>query len=230
MEFIFILNSPVHPGNVGSVARALKTMGFTKLYLVNPCSTDHQSARNMAYQSHDILDNAIIFDSLEECVKDIDLVVGTTAKRRSGKDEFVDVRDLSGLINNKGESLEKIGIVFGSEENGLSNDELNLCDVISTISLQTSYPSLNLAQSVMIYAYEVAQLKLQINFPEKPEEREFLELKNKSEKLFNDLNLVRNPQLYQRMKDRLMLVGKGDTKLILTFFKYLDRKLRGLEN
>lgn len=150
----FVLVEPKTPGNVGAAARALKTMGFSNLVLVNPCDINDPEAVWLAHASEDILENARIFDTLQEAVKDIHFVVGTTQRERSFHLPYYTPPELAKKVMPI--SLDhKIAIVFGREKSGLNNNEITLCNAISTIPADTKHPSLNLAQSVMIYSYEL---------------------------------------------------------------------------
>ena len=83
MKISFVLVEPATPGNIGSATRALKTMGFESLLLVNPCDHLSNEARKLAYGSHDLLESAKVFNSLEEAIDNMDLVIATTAKKRT---------------------------------------------------------------------------------------------------------------------------------------------------
>ncbi|GAB4327103.1 MAG: RNA methyltransferase [Calditrichia bacterium] len=152
----FVLVEPQTPGNIGAAARALKTMGFSNLILINPCDHLAAEARWMAHASNEILEKAQIFSHLEEFIKDMNWVVATTQRDRNyhlpfyTPKEFCE-RAVPMSVNHK------IAIVFGREQSGLTNEELSMCDAISTIPAHTKHPSLNLAQSIMVYAYEMFQ-------------------------------------------------------------------------
>ncbi|MDD4144873.1 MAG: tRNA/rRNA methyltransferase [Prolixibacteraceae bacterium] len=156
MIISFVLVEPAVPENVGAAARAMKTMGFYELLLVNPCNYLDGPARWLAHGSADILENAKVFSSLKDAVSGFDFIIGTTAKKRSVKNDYYSLSDLNSLLNSKGKSIDKAALVFGREESGLKNEELKLCDLVSTVPLKTVNPSLNLAQAVMLYAWELS--------------------------------------------------------------------------
>ena len=158
MEFYFILVEPSVPGNIGSAARAIKIMGFRHLWLVKPCDHLDKEAIKMAHGSTDILKTARIFESLQEALSNIDLVIGTSAKKRTAHEDYIDCSLLPEIILKKGNSIDSSAIVFGREESGLTNDELKKCDIVTHIPMITEYPSANLAQAVMIYAYILSGL------------------------------------------------------------------------
>ena len=148
----FVLVEPKTPGNVGAAARALKTMGFENLVLINPCDISVPEARWMAHASEDILERAQIYNSLQEAVKEIHFVVATTQRERSFHLPFFTPEELAKKVMPISHD-HKIAIVFGREQSGLTNEELGHCDAISTVPTHTKHPSLNLAQTVMIYCY-----------------------------------------------------------------------------
>ena len=225
MQLHFVLVHPSVPENVGFAARALKTMGFHSLRIVGAALQDQKGARKTGYQSHDILDQVEVFDSLKAARADIDLTIGTTAKTRIKRYDYHHPKEVKRLIQEKGDALTSVALVFGSEENGLSNQDLEFCDLISTIPLKISYPSLNLAQSVLLYAYELSGFAR----PEKKEEpqtseRLQKELKDKAEEILHWLEVDQTPIRYQRFMDRLMMAGKTDAELLLLLGKYLGQK------
>jgi TrmH family RNA methyltransferase len=149
-----ILVEPESPGNIGSVARAMKTTGFTKLRLVNPCQTDTAEVRMMAHRSLEIVQNAYCFKSLKEALWDIDIAVGTTMRKRQIKIPYFTPEQVAEEARSFDYDV-KLALVFGREKNGLYNNELALCQLHSTIPIATENPALNLAQAVMIYCYQM---------------------------------------------------------------------------
>jgi tRNA/rRNA methyltransferase len=107
------------------------------------------------------LAQASCFEHLQQALFDIDLVIGTSAKPRHAWRTVTPAHQLSALLRCKQGSLGKVALVFGCEAAGLSNEQLALCDLVSGIALIAPYPSLNLAQAVMLYAYELRELHLQ---------------------------------------------------------------------
>jgi tRNA/rRNA methyltransferase len=227
MEFSFILVEPARPANVGSAARAIKTMGFSSIRLVNPCDHFSTDARKLAYGSHDVLKGAAIFDNLENAISDLDFVIATTAKKRTVWNDYFTPGECIEIINKKGKTISKVGIVFGREESGLNTPELELCDLRSVIPLAAPYPSVNLAQSVMIYAYEFSkfnnlqteQTKATVNISEQQV------LKEKALDILERLEINRNPNLSRRMIERLMLAEEDDIHLFLSFYSFISRFL-----
>ena len=215
------------PENVGFVARAIKTMGFDKLRLVNCCDHLSKGARTTGYASHDILEKAITFDSISSALNDIDFSIGTSAKKRTSRHDIFEVSDLLELILKKEGSLVNIALVFGSEEHGLTNEQLDLCDLVSSVPMATTYPSLNLAQAVLIFAYELSQLNIDIDIeaPEFIGDTEHKAIKKRAIALLDKLEVNRQPSLYQRLKDRLMTASAEDIRLMLTLIKFIEKRI-----
>ena len=165
MQIHFILVRPAVPENVGAAARALKTMGFAHLRIVGSDAHRDKPARILAHASNDVLAAAQTFDDLPAALADIDFSIGTSAKSRHERRYQLAPAELRAAIAAKAGLLGRVAIVFGCEESGLSNAELALCDALSSIPLATDYPSLNLAQAVMLYAYELAALRFETPSP-----------------------------------------------------------------
>ena len=159
MEITFILVQPAVPENVGAAARAIKTMGFSKMMLIDTQAHNDEKAFWLAHGSNEILHQAQYAQSLQEVANDFDLLIGTSAKKRSVKQDYIPVEKLAEYIAASSSAESKVAVVFGSEESGLSNEDLNLCHVVSHIPLATTYPSLNLAQAIMLYAWELSNIK-----------------------------------------------------------------------
>lgn len=147
----FVLVRPRYPGNVGAAARAVKNMGFSKLALVAPrCDPYSAEAQRMAVRASGILKKAEIYPTLDQAVAPLQYLVGTSRRLGRHRRNFVSLVDLPSQLP-KG----KIGILFGPEEKGLTNEEIARCHTVAAIPSSPKYPSLNLAQSVMVVAYEV---------------------------------------------------------------------------
>jgi len=222
-EIIFILVSPQREENVGASARAMKTMGFDKLRLVSPlCNYLSEKARVTAHASTDILEKAKVFCSLEESLADISLSVGSAAKKRNVAHDYHLVEDLAFIIRKKGDTVCKVAIVFGGEESGLTNNEMKLCDLISTIPMRRQYPSLNLGQAVMVYATYLSKLKFPVarKKPEKPGADELKVVKDKAELILQNVNMDKDGIIYPRIMERLMLLEKDDINLFHSFCKF----------
>ncbi|TFH20927.1 MAG: tRNA/rRNA methyltransferase [Bacteroidia bacterium] len=225
MEIYFILYKPAVPGNVGAAARAIKTMGFSHLRLIDPCDHLCEEALMLAHGSHDILQSAELFSDFESAVADLDLVVCTTAKGRTAKHDYHSSRNLMGLLSNKKEQLGKVGILFGTEESGLPNQLILKSDMAMSIPMAGSYPSLNLAQSVMVTAYELSPLK----HMEKPGEilakswEGFGTLKKQTKQLLIDAGIPEGTPLFHRILERLATVDANDIPLLLSVLSRIQK-------
>jgi len=152
----FILVEPSHPGNIGAVARAMKTMGFTNLYIVNPKTFPHEVATAFSVGAYDILESAKICKDLDTALIGVNIVFGTSARKRSNSLTLptVNPRQASELIRNKFRN-NLIAIVFGRENNGLNNNELLMCNYQIIIPTNPNFCSVNLSAAVQLIAYEI---------------------------------------------------------------------------
>jgi tRNA/rRNA methyltransferase len=148
-----VLVEPTGALNIGSIARVMKNMSLTNLVLVNPkCDPVGEEARQMAVHAQDILDNVVIADSLPTALQGCQRAIATTARSRALPTELEAPRDaLPWLI----EANTTSALIFGPEDRGLSNQELNYGQRFVGIPSNPTYPSLNLAQAVGICAYEL---------------------------------------------------------------------------
>lgn len=155
-----VLVETSHTGNMGSVARAMKTMGLTNLYLVNPLVKPDSQAISLAAGASDVIGEAKIVDSLDEAIAGCSLVVGTSARSRSLPWPMLDARECGVKSIEEGQQAP-VALVFGRERVGLTNDELQKCHYHVAIQANPEYSSLNLAMAVQIIAYEVRMAWLQ---------------------------------------------------------------------
>ena len=149
-----VLVEPQIPENIGSAARAMNNMGITRLILVNPQNCDLYRVLKMATGSSiDIVEEMEVYEGLQEAIGPFEYVVGTTARTGSHRPTLTGprrlARDLSAISRNN-----RIAILFGPEDRGLSNEHLRYCHTIATIPT-SRFASLNLAQAVMILCYEL---------------------------------------------------------------------------
>ncbi len=151
-----ILVRPKFHENIGSVARAMKNMGLNRLILIDGSSPLHPNAYKLASGAEDILERAEEFPTLREAISDLKCLVGMTS--RGGRDRYPNMTPRA--LTKKIVSLSQensIGLAFGSEKEGLTNEELSLCHFCVRIPSMESFPSLNLAQAVMVVCYELFQ-------------------------------------------------------------------------
>ena len=154
-QIAFVLCRPMQAGNIGSAARAIKNMGFADLRLVSPAaSAENRAATSMAVHAGDVLANATIHPDLAAALHDRTLTVGTTCRPGLYRSGAVSLRDAAAELIAESRR-NRIAIIFGPEDHGLTNDELKSCHRLITIPTADEYPSLNLAQAVMVVAYEL---------------------------------------------------------------------------
>jgi tRNA/rRNA methyltransferase len=155
MPTSIVLVSPLFAGNLGSVARAMKNMGLKDLRLVLPQADPKDlEARKMAAHAKDILSKAKTFKNLKSALKGFDLVVGTSRRKGKERSNWRSPRQFAEEVQSF-PPKHKIAILFGREDTGLTNQEISLCHRIVTIPSHKSFASLNLAQAVMVLAYEL---------------------------------------------------------------------------
>lgn len=152
-----VLVNTSHPGNIGGVARAMKNMGLSRLYLVAPRQYPDEQAAWRAASAQDVLDKAVVTDTLEEAIGDCQFVVGTSARERRIPWPLLDPRSSAGKIAELS-SREQVAVLFGREDRGLTNEELKQCNLHMTIPTSDDYSSLNLAMAVQIVCYELRVL------------------------------------------------------------------------
>jgi tRNA/rRNA methyltransferase len=218
MKIRFILVEPAVPENVGAAARAVKTMGHSELILVNPqCQLDGK-ALWVAHASEEIVLNSKRFATLAEALEGSDFSVATTAKERKVKCDPVSSRELAAFLASRRSASDTVSVVFGREESGLTNEEVKLCDISTQVPMKQLYPSLNLAQAVMIYAYELSALSLDISGPEGTETDDvpLHLLKERTGKVLTNIEIPVTDARYGRIMERLSLLSPSDVRLLLT--------------
>ena len=150
-----VLVNTSHPGNIGAAARAMKTMGLSQLYLVGPKHFPSQEASSRASGADDVLNNAVLCESLPSALNGCSLVVGTTARARSLSALVYDPRQCSKQLIARSGAGEAVAVVFGCEQSGLTNEELDYCQAYVHIPASQEYGSLNLAAAVQVLSYEI---------------------------------------------------------------------------
>ncbi len=149
-----VLVNPSHPGNIGAAARAMKTMALSQLWLVAPEEYPDPRAVWRAAGARDVLESARVVATLDEALADCDWVVGTSARGRRIPWPLVDARQCAEQVYQQ-PAHSKIAIMFGREDSGLSNDELQRCNCHVHVPTNEAYGSLNLAMAVQILSYEL---------------------------------------------------------------------------
>lgn len=153
-NFKVVLVETSHPGNIGAVARAMKNMGMDQLRLVMPKFFPHADATARASGADDVLRNAQVYESLVEAIKDCRIVLGASARDRTISWPSITARECAEKWVADA-SRENIALVFGRENSGLKNHELDLCHYLLRIPCNPDYSSLNLAAAVQVVCYEL---------------------------------------------------------------------------
>jgi len=151
-----ILVEPENPDNIGAVARAMKNMGLGNLRLVNPPEEWRQKAKKMAIAAEDVLKKALVYPTLREAVSDQTLVIGTTRRHGPRRGVFIPFQEMIKKVQAVAQR-KPAAIIFGKESKGLDNASLKLCDWVTTLPASPAYPSINLAQAVMLVAFALFQ-------------------------------------------------------------------------
>lgn len=149
-----VLMETSHPGNIGAVARAMKNMGMSSLYLVSPRAMPDDSSFGRAAGASDILDSLVLVDSLQKAVAGCGLVVGASARNRRIPWPVMNPRDCASEVLVKAAKTD-VALIFGREDRGLSNEELQQCNFHVHIPANSEFSSLNLAMAVQVICYEV---------------------------------------------------------------------------
>ncbi|MEI7595261.1 MAG: tRNA/rRNA methyltransferase [Bacteroidota bacterium] len=216
MKIHFILVEPAVPENIGASCRAIKTMGFESLRVVKTKAHLEEKARWLAHGSGDVLENINHFNSLQEAIVDMDLVIGSTARKRTNHDEHIPSNEIVNFIKEKSSITDNVAIVFGSEESGLSSSDIELCHALTKIPIITTHPSLNLSQAVMLYAYELSVFNISKNENQNCEV-DVIKIKPLLEmvdELATLININKSQKLYHQIKNRIVLLNKEDLHLV----------------
>jgi TrmH family RNA methyltransferase len=166
-QIAVVLVEPTQPGNVGSAARAMDNMGITDFRLVQPCQYFHAEARMFSMNARYLLHQAKTYYTLAEAVTDRQLIIGTTAREREKIKKLTSVHNLEQMISDYAGDIS-IALVFGTEQSGLRNEHLDLCNEWIYIPTYGKSSSLNLSQAVVVALYECSKY-----FGKKPVQNEY---------------------------------------------------------
>ncbi|MEN9934894.1 MAG: hypothetical protein RLZZ387_1473 [Chloroflexota bacterium] len=153
-HLIVVLHRPQRVSNIGAAVRAMKNMGLRRLRLVQPAPFDHADILGIAHRSEDILARLTIHDTLDAALADVTFVVGTTGRPRTAAARVSTPRDAAPSLLARAEH-GPVALLFGPEDNGLANEDLDRCHLALTIPTDPAYPSLNLAQALLLVSYEL---------------------------------------------------------------------------
>lgn len=206
-----VLIETSHSGNIGSAARAMKTMGLTSLYLVSPKQAVDDQAIALAAGAEDVVRQAVVVESFEQAVEDCTLVIGTSARLRHLQNTLIEPRECAEK-SIEAAKCGQIAIVFGRERVGLTNEELLKCRYHLTIPANPEYSSLNLAMAVQLVCYEIRMAYLAQQSPVSVIENSNLtqnslatmqELEyffTHTEKLYSELGFIQNQAVMQKLR------------------------------
>jgi tRNA/rRNA methyltransferase len=215
LQIHFVLVQPAVPEHVGAAARALKTMGFRSLRIVDSDAHTKEPAKWLAHASGDVLGAAKAFATLAEALADTDFAVATTSRPRMSRRDHYTPPGLLQLLKAKAGAITQAAIVFGPEKRGLTNADVALCDVTSYVPMIARQPSLNLAQAVMVYAYVLSELTFGPATGAKPttDRSQALALRRRASRLLERLDIPATDRFHVRTLERLSALATNDIRL-----------------
>ncbi len=193
-NFRIVMCQTSHPGNIGAAARAMKTMGLSQLYLVQPKHFPDNEANALACGAVDLLENAVVCDTLEEALTGCVVAIGMSARKRQLSHELISAREAATRAAQIAKNEQAVALVFGTEMSGLSNRELDLCQLLAVIPTNPDFSSLNVAAAVQVMCYE---LRMSEN-------------ENALEDISNNVPLATSDEVegfYQHLEDTLIKIG-----------------------
>jgi len=209
-NFRIVLCQTSHPGNIGAAARAMKTMGLSNLYLVSPKQFPDKEATSLATNAADLLETAHVCSSLEEALTGCTLVIGLSARKRQLSHELLSSRQaVLEAVNTIGDDgsngQQQIALLFGTEMSGLSNAELDLCQLLAMIPTNPDFSSLNVAAAVQVMCYEIRMALLDEDAPlaQLPNNQ----IKPQADKAVEWASIDEVEGMYQHMESTLINIG-----------------------
>lgn len=210
-QIYIVLIETSHTGNIGSAARAMKTMGLNNLRLVAPLNAIDEQAISLAAGAKDVLDQAEIFTDFNQAVADCTLVIGTSARLRHLQASLIEPNACGQKVCQHAQQGGKIAVVFGRERVGLTNDELLKCHFHLHFPTNPDYGSLNLAMAVQLACYEIRMAILQgVENNEKianqsqsddyPSQQNLEHFYQHTERLFTQLGFIRNDSVMRKIR------------------------------
>ncbi|WP_260629333.1 tRNA/rRNA methyltransferase [Serratia liquefaciens] len=226
MQLHIVLVAPARPENVGAAARAMKTMGFTSLRIVDSEAHLQPAARWVAHGAGEILDGVQTFATLEQALADVDFTVATTARSRARFHYYCTPQQLLDQLSERSQWVNQAALVFGREDSGLTNEELELADLLTGVPMQADYPSLNLGQAVMVYCYQLSEL-MNVSAPQEPvaNEGQLKALRQRAEGLLAALEVSDDQKLRDWLHQRLGVLQQRDTAMLHTLLHDIEKKL-----
>ncbi len=226
MQLHIILVSPARPENVGAAARAMKTMGFASLRIVDSEAHLKPEAGWVAHGSQEILQNARHFATLADALVDIDFTVATTARSRARFHYYCTPSQLLTQLEEKSHWVNHAALVFGREDSGLTNEELELADILTGVPMVADYPSLNLGQAVMVFCYQLSSLnQVAAVRPENAEAGQLNALRSRVDRLLQNVGAEDDQKLADWVQQRLGLLEQRDAAMLHTLLHDIEKKL-----
>ena len=226
MRITIILVAPARAENIGAAARAMKTMGFSELRIVDSQAHLEPATRWVAHGSGDIIDNIKVFPTLVESLHDVDFTVATTARSRAKYHYYATPVELVPLLEEKSSWMSHAALVFGREDAGLTNEELALADVLTGVPMAADYPSLNLGQSVMVYCYQLASLMQQTAPAAAAADHHQLQaLRTRTLALLSRLGVEDDAKLADWLSQRLGLLQQRDTAMLHRLLHDIEKNI-----
>lgn len=209
-NFRIVLCQTSHPGNIGAAARAMKTMGLSNLYLVSPKQFPDKEATSLATNAADLLETAHVCSSLEEALTGCTLVIGLSARKRQLSHELLPSRQavleaVKTIDDDGSNGQQQIALLFGTEMSGLSNAELDLCQLLAMIPTNPDFSSLNVAAAVQVMCYEIRMALLDEDAPlaQLPNNQ----IKPQADKAVEWASIDEVEGMYQHMESTLINIG-----------------------
>lgn len=216
MSIRVVLVGTTHPGNIGAAARAMKNMGLTDLALVGPRHFPHEEADARASGADDVLASATVTETLAEAVADCVYVAGASARSRAINWPCLDAREAARRLVDES-AAGNVAIVFGPEKTGLSNADMDHCDLLVSIPADPAFSSLNLAMAVQVVAYELRTVEAETRPEYEPDaplatSRELEHFYEHLERVLTDLRFLdpENPRHLMRRLRRLFVRARPD--------------------
>lgn len=226
MLFPLILVSPARAENIGAAARAMKTMGFNEMRIVASDAWQDPAARRVAHGAGDILDKIKTFETLADALADIDFSVATTARSRARFRYYATPQQVEAQLREKRQWVNSMALVFGREDSGLTNEELEQVDLLTGIPMANDYPSLNLGQAVMVYCYQLSTLN-QVAAPVAPvaDGQQLHALRQRFEQLLSRLEVSDDNKMADWINQRIGLLEQRDSAMLHRLLHDVEKKL-----
>ncbi|MGE1560480.1 tRNA/rRNA methyltransferase [Pantoea septica] len=226
MRFPLILVSPARAENIGAAARAMKTMGFNELRIVASDAWQDPAARRVAHGAGEILDNLRTFDALSDALADIDFSVATTARSRAKFRYYATPQQVEAQLLEKRQWVNSMALVFGREDSGLTNEELDQVDLLTGIPMAQDYPSLNLGQAVMVYCYQLSALnRVAPPAAQQADAQQLEALRHRFERLLQTLEVSDDRKMADWIDQRIGLLEQRDSAMLHRLLHDVEKKL-----